>query len=105
MAHSYKNKKVDFTSTNAVDVLAPATKTTAIIKSMLLSDDGGGSNFTMVIVNGADTFNVFNGGSIASNATSELLTHPMVLQNGDTLKITAATADRLHLVMSYLEVS
>ena len=105
MAHSYKNKKVDFTSTNAVDILAPATNTTAIIKSMLLSDDGGGSNFSMVIVNGADTFNVFNNGTIGSNATSELLTHPMVLQNGDTLKITAATADRLHLVMSYLEVS
>ena len=105
MAHAYKNKKVGFNSTNAVDILAPATKTTAIIKSMLLSDDGGGSNFSMIIVNGADTFNVFNNVTIGSNATSELLTHPMVLQNGDTLKITASTADRLHLVMSYLEVS
>ena len=55
MAHAYKNKKVDFNSTNAVDILAPATNTTAIIKSMLLSDDGGGSNFLMKIVNGADT--------------------------------------------------
>jgi|TARA_A100001388_G_scaffold105629_1_gene77319 hypothetical protein len=105
MAHAYKNKKVDFNSTNAVDILAPATNTTAIIKSMLLSDDGGGSNFLMKIVNGADTFNIFNGGTIASNGTTELLTHPLVLQHGDTLKITAATADRLHLVMSYLEVS
>jgi len=105
MAHSYKNKKVDFTSTSAIDILVPATKTTSIIKSMLLSDDGGGSNFTMTIVNGADTFNIFNGGTIASNGTTELLTHPLVLEHGDTLKITAGTANRLHLVMSYLEVS
>ena len=105
MAHNYKNVKVDFNSTNVIDILAPGTKKTAIIKSMLLSDDGGGSNFTMVIVNGADTFNIFNNGSVGSNATTELLTHPLVLENGDILKITASTADRLHLVMSYLEVS
>ena len=102
MAHSYKNKKVDFNSTSAIDILVPAAKTTAIVKSMLLSDDGGGSNFLMKIVNGADTFNIFNGGTIASNGTTELLTHPLVLEHGDTLKITAATANRLHLSLIHI---
>ena len=105
MAHSYKNKKVDFTSTSAIDILVPATKTTAIVKSMLLSDDGGGSTFSLVIVNGSDTFNISNAGTIASNGSSELLTHPLVIEHGDTLRLTANTANRLHLVMSYLEVS
>jgi hypothetical protein len=105
MAHAYKNKKIDFTTTAAIDVISPAAKTTAIIKSMLLSDDGGGSTFSLVIVTGASTFNISNAGSIAANGSSELLTHPLVIEHGDTLKLTANTANKLHLVMSYLEVS
>jgi hypothetical protein len=33
------------------------------------------------------------------------LTAPLVLETGEILKFTAATANRLHVVGSYLEVS
>jgi len=105
MAHSYKNKKVDFTSTNQVDLLAPAEKKTMIIKSMIISDDGGGSGYAIVITNGSDTFNFIPTGNVGANAVAELLTNPFVLEYGDTLKMTATTANRLHIVISYLEVS
>jgi len=35
----------------------------------------------------------------------ELLTQPLVVQENEILKVQAATADRLHVVASILEVS
>ena len=37
------------------------------------------------------------------NATTELLSAPLVLQESEVLKVTAATANRLHVVLSALE--
>ena len=58
-----------------------------------------------MITNGSDTFNFIPTGTVGANGVAELLTNPFVLEYGDTLKMTASTADRLHIVISYLEVS
>jgi hypothetical protein len=42
--------------------------------------------------------------SISANGTTELLTAPLVLQESEILKVTAATANRLHVVLSALEI-
>ena len=39
-----------------------------------------------------------------ANGTTELLTAPLVLEESEILKVTAATANRLHVVLSSLEV-
>jgi hypothetical protein len=43
--------------------------------------------------------------AIAANTTVELLTAPLIVQENEILKVTAATADRLHVVTSFLEIS
>jgi hypothetical protein len=48
---------------------------------------------------------LFKTKAVAANATEELLTAPLVIQEGEILKVTAATADRLHVVASILEVT
>jgi hypothetical protein len=50
-------------------------------------------------------FSLFKTKAISANATLELLTAPLVLQAGDILKVTAATANRLHVVASILEIT
>ena len=50
-------------------------------------------------------FNVFNLKAISANTTSELLSEPLVVQENEVIKVTAATADRLHVVASLLEMS
>ena len=40
---------------------------------------------------------------LGANATVELLTQELVLQSGEILKATAATANRLHVVASIQE--
>ena len=60
---------------------------------------------TVTITDTADAvFSLFKTKAISANATTELLTAPLVLEESEVLKVTAATANRLHVVLSALEV-
>ena len=50
-------------------------------------------------------FSLFKVKAVGANTTVELLTAPLVVQESEILKVTAATADRLHVVASILEVT
>ena len=106
MAHTYKNSKVDLTATSVTTVYTVPAGATSIVKSVLVSDDSGnGDTITLTITNGSDVFSLFKTKSIGANGTSELLAAPLVLTAGEILKATAATAGRLHIVCSYLEIT
>ena len=42
---------------------------------------------------------------MSANATEELISQPIVLQESEILKAQATTADRLHMVVSLLEIN
>ena len=79
----------------------------AIIKSILVSDDSGSGDSINVTLTDASAavFSLFKTKAIASNATTELITQPIVLQESEILKAQATTADRLHMVVSLLEIN
>ena len=105
MANSFVNKKADLTSTSATTIYTVPSATTAIIKSILVSEDSGNADtITVTITDTSDAvFSVFKTKSISANGTTELLTAPLVLQESEVLKVTAATANRLHVILSALE--
>ena len=105
MANSFVNKKVDLTSTSATTLYTVPSFTTAIVKSILVSEDSGNADtITVTITDTSDAvFSLFKTKAISANATTELLTAPLVLQQKEVLKVTAATANRLHVVLSALE--
>ena len=105
MANSFVNKKVDLTSTSVTTLYTVPTATTAIVKSILVSDDSGsGDTITVTITDTSDNvFSLFRTKSISANGTTELLSAPLVLQQNEILKVTAATANRLHVVLSALQ--
>ena len=105
MANAFVNKKVDLTSTSATTLYTVPSATTAIIKSILVTDDSGsGDTITITITDTSDNvFSVFRTKSISANGTTELLSAPLVLQESEVLKVTAATANRLHVVLSALQ--
>ena len=105
MANSFVNKKADLTSTSATTIYTVPSATTAIIKSILVSEDSGNADtITITITDTSDAvFSLFKTKAISANATSELLSAPLVLQESEVLKVTAATANRLHVVVSALE--
>ena len=107
MANQYKNAKVDLTATTATTLYTCPTATTAIIKSILVSEDSGNADtITVTITDSASAvFSVFNVKAVGANATVELLTEPLVVEESEVVKVTAATANRLHVVASLLEVS
>jgi hypothetical protein len=50
-------------------------------------------------------FSLFKVKAVAANTTVELLSEPLVVKENEILKVTAATANRLHVVASILEIS
>ena len=42
--------------------------------------------------------------AISSKATTELLTNPLVMDEGEALKVQAADANELHVIASILEI-
>ena len=96
---------MDLTSTSATTLYTVPSATTAIIKSIIVSEDSGNADtITVTITDTSDAvFSVFKTKSISANGTTELLTAPLVLQESEVLKVTAATANRLHVILSALE--
>ena len=106
MANTFINKKVDLTTTSVTTLYTVPSATTSVIKSILVSEDSGNADTITVTITDTATavFSLFKTKSISANGTTELLTAPLVLQESEILKVTAATANRLHVVLSALEI-
>ena len=106
MANTFVNKKKDLTSTSATTLYTVPSATTAVVKSIIVSEDSGNADTITVTITDTDdaVFSLFKTKAISANATTELLSAPLVLQESEVLKVTAATANRLHVVLSALEI-
>ncbi len=107
MANIYKNAKVDFTTTDNTTVYTVPSNSRAILKNILVSDDSGsGDSITATLTDAsAAIFSLFKSKTIGANATTELITQPIILQESEILKAQATTAGRLHMVVSLLEIN
>tara|TARA_Y100001973_G_scaffold19533_1_gene28805 strand:- start:33 stop:374 length:342 start_codon:yes stop_codon:yes gene_type:complete len=106
MANSFINKKADLTTTDLTTLYTVPTAKTAVVKSILVSDDSGsGTTIDITLVNSSSAiFSLFKAKSISGNATAELLTQPLVLEESEILKVQSGYANRLHVVASILEI-
>tara|TARA_R100001440_G_scaffold8358_1_gene16009 strand:+ start:5405 stop:5812 length:408 start_codon:yes stop_codon:yes gene_type:complete len=108
--------KIDLTGTSQVTLYtAPsnADSNSSVINSLLVVNDSSSSSTITVTVtgdglnsSGAVTnheFTLFKTQTINANTTTELLTNDYILKGGEVLKVTAANADRLHVVASIQE--
>ena len=106
MANAFVNKKVALTSTDATTLYTVPSATTAVIKSILVSEDSNNAATITVTLTDTDdaVFNLFVTKAISAKATSELLSQPLIVKESEVIKVTAATANRLHVVLSALEI-
>jgi|TARA_B110000902_G_scaffold238840_1_gene287036 hypothetical protein len=107
MPNNYKNAKLDLTTTDATVLYTCPAATTALVKSILASEDSGNADTLTVTITDADAavFSLFKVKAVGANTTVELLTEPLVVQENEILTLTAATANRLHVVASLLEIN
>ena len=106
MANTYVSAKLDLTTTSVTTLYTCAAATTAVVKSIIVSEDSGNADtITVTLTNDTSVFSLFKTKSVSANGTVELLTAPLIVQASEILKVTAATANRLHVVASILEIT
>jgi len=110
MANIYKNTKLDLTTNNVTTLYACPSNSRAIIKSIYVCDDtNNGSSITVDLFNGdpasADKFTIFKSKAVAGNATEQLLSEVVVVEENEVVQVAAADANRLHVVASILEIN
>ena len=106
MANSFINKKADLTTTDLTTLYTVPTAKTAVVKSILVSEDAGsGANITITLVDASgNIFSLFKTRTIATITTTELLTNPLVMEESEVLKVQASDANELHVIASILEI-
>lgn len=107
MANSYKNALLDLTTNSATTLYTCPGATTAIFKSLSVCNDSSHNDTITVTITDADNnvFSVYSVKAISGPSTEELVTNAFVVEENQIVKVTASTADRLHVVASLLEIS
>ena len=106
MANSFLNKKVDLTTTDNTTLYTVPDANTAVIKSLLVSEDAGsGTTITVTLTDASsNVFSLFKTKTISSNATTELLTQPLVVEGGNTLTVQSSNTSSFDVAISYLNI-
>ena len=106
MSNTFVNAKVDLTTTDNTTLYTTPSANVAIVKSILVSNDAGSAcNITVTLTDASsNVFSLFKTKSIASNATTELLTSPLVVEESEILKVQASDANELHVIASILQI-
>jgi|TARA_B100000941_G_scaffold128406_1_gene90684 hypothetical protein len=107
VANVFTNAKKDLTTNSVTTVYTVPASTTGIIKSIIVSEDSGNADsITLTLTDAsANVFSLFKTKAISANETIELLSSPIVLQESEIIKATAATGNRLHIVLSVLQIN
>ena len=106
MANNFINKKADLSTTDLTSLYTVPSAKTSVIKSILVANDSGsGCNIDITLVDAnTNIFTLFKSKTIATNTTTELLTHPLVMEESEILKEHVSDANELHVIASILEI-
>ncbi len=107
MANIYTNVKSDLTTNTNTSIFTVPAATTAIIKSFIVSNDSGSADAIQVeVLNiSGNVFSLFKSKAVTANTTIDLLTNPLILTENEQIKVQATTADRLHVILSMLQLN
>ena len=101
----YKNVKLDLTTTNVTTLYTCPSLMNTFITSILVSEDSGNADtITLTVTNGSDVFSIYKDKAVGAKGTIDLISNELILVSDDILKVTAGTANRLHVVASLFEV-
>ena len=106
MANNFINKKADLTTTDLTTLYTVPSFKAAVVKSLLVSEDAGsGTTITVTLTDSSsNVFSLFKTKTISGNATTELLTQPLVMEEKEILKVQAGEANELHVIASILQI-
>ena len=106
VVNQYKFYGVTLTTTDettmfATDDTLPLVSETYIIKSFRVTNNTGNTP-TITIKN--NTFNIVNTQTLVANASTEILTLPLVVEGAKLLKVTMSSGDSVTIGITYLNI-
>jgi len=106
MANRYKSYFVDLTTTNKTLIYTVPANTTAIVKTIQLTNESGSINVQVYVTDTSAAIEYeISHSTMAARSTENFAKGSIVLEAGDLIKIEAATANRVTGVISVLEIN
>ena len=104
VVNQYKFYGKTTTAAETVTLLSPAVNETYIIKSLRVTNKSGSNTPTVTIKNNA--FEIVHTQTLATSASVEILTLPLILEGGTKLSYTTAgtVSDGVVFGISYLNI-
>jgi outer membrane lipoprotein-sorting protein len=106
VVNQYKFYGVTLTTTDEKTMFDPSNtlplvSETYVIRSFRVTNNTGNTP-TITIKNNA--FNIVNTQTLSANASTEILTLPLVVEGGKLLKVTMSSTDSVTIGISYLNI-
>ncbi len=104
MANIFKNEMFDLANTGSNLVYTTPADSRAIIKTIQTTNEGANTLVTITCNNGTSDFKT-SIQDVTSNTHANLIDGPLILQESQTLSITANVANTVTGVVSILEIN
>ena len=106
MANIYKNEKTSLTTTTLTTLYTVPSNSRAIVKSLLVTEDAGGTAVVKVtLVDSASAiFVVDNDVNLAANQKEQVLSEPLIMKESEILKVQASSG-AVDVIASVLEIN
>jgi len=106
MANIYKNEKTSLTTTALTTLYTVPSNSRAIVKSLLVAEDAGGTATVKVTLVDASSniFVVDNDVDLAADQKEQVLSEPLIMKESEALKVQASSG-AVDVIASVLEIN
>ena len=106
MANIYKNEKTSLTTTALTTLYTVPSNSRAIVKSLLVAEDAGGTAVVKVTLvdAAAAIFVIDNDVNLTDNQKEQVLSEPLIMKESEILKVQASSG-AVDVVASVLEIN
>ena len=106
MANIYKNEKTSLTTTALTTLYTVPSNSRAIVKSLLVAEDAGGTAVVKVTLVDASSniFVVDNDVDLAADQKEQVLSEPLIMNESEILKVQASSG-AVDVIASVLEIN
>lgn len=108
MPNTYKLTATKILATGSTTLYTTPVATTSIVKNLYISNLTTGSIYMDVVVNksgSATNFFLIQSASVPVQTSFQPITDPLVLQTGDSIRVSAAVVSGSDTLLSYLEIT
>jgi parvulin-like peptidyl-prolyl isomerase len=106
MAETYKSFGTALNSTSPFTVYDPGSGVTGIVNAINVANvDGSQTSVTVILRKNGTDYRLIKDAAVPAQAALQVLDAPVPLADVDEIRVTAAHANRLEVIVSVLEIT